>query len=161
MFLMPMFDPRSSIFGLPANVVIMLAAMGVLVVGFLWIRHIIEPGPFLRGESRWRYRERGRRRSLPTVDPLAQCLAALPHARLVGDPASSLRSPASCSRLANAGAAVNAFSAGGIHGPSTIEILATSGVGYAGILIGIWWMRRIYLAPLETDPAVGWRYRDR
>ena len=86
MVLAPMFDPRSSIFGLPANVVIMLAAIGMLVVGFLWIRHIIEPGPFLRGESRWRYRERGRvdsvRRLIRSLIDLA--LRSQRTSRLVG-----------------------------------------------------------------------------
>ncbi len=160
MFLMPMFDPRSSIFGLPANVVIMLAAIGMMVVGFLWMRHLTEPGPFLRGESRWRYRERGRVDRDPPADPLAHRLAALPHVGLVGD-AARVRARRRHARAGDGWAAGTRSRTGASTVPSTLEILATSGVGYAGILIGIWWMRRIYLAPLETDPAVGWRYRDR
>ena len=159
MFMMPMFDPRSSIFGLPANVAIMFAAIGLLLVGFLWIRHIIEPGPFLRGESRWRYRDRGR------VDAIRRAIRSLtvwPRSRTSGWWATRLEFGLAGVMLALATVGLQyALSSGGIHGPSTLEILATSGVGYAGILSGIWWMRRIYLAPLETDPAVGWRYRDR
>ena len=159
MFLMPMFDPRSSILGLPANVVIMLAAIGMLVVGFLWIRHVIEPEPFLRGESRWRYRERGR---VDRIRRMIHSLIAWPRSRTSGWWATRLEFGLAGAMLVLATAALQVgLSNRGIHGPSTPAILATSGVGYAGMLIGIRWMRRIYLAPLETDRAVGWRYRDR
>ena len=77
-----------------------------------------------------------------------------------GQLASSSVSPARCSRWGRRRCRPPSHP-GGFYGPSTLEILATSGLGYAGILFGIWWMRRIYLAPLETDPEARWRYRDR
>jgi hypothetical protein len=41
-----------------------------------------------------------------------------------------------------------------------VPALALGLLGYAGILVGIRWMRRIYLSPLELDAEVRWRYRD-
>ena len=130
-----------------------------MAIGFLWIRHTFEPGPFVRGESRWRYRDRGR------VDRIRRSIRSLmvwPRTRTQRWWATRLEFGVAGAVLAVGTAALQAaLSSGGFYGPSTLEILATSGLGYAGILFGIWWMRRIYLAPLETDPEARWRYRDR
>jgi hypothetical protein len=138
--------------------------MGLMVIGFLWLRHTLEPGPFLRGESRWRYRDR------PRLQRARQWLAE-------GDQSIRARTRGWwLTRLEFALAAVIAVIAaaslpgvlawfapsfGGPGGMPMPQALIVPIAGYAGILFGIWWMRRIYLAPLETDPKVRWRYRDR
>ena len=145
--------------GVPGGVSQLLASGALLLVGFLWMRHLIEPGPFLRGESRWRYRDRAR---MERMRRAIRSLVAWPGSRTSGWWATRIEFGLAGVMLALATVALpGALSFGGFHGPSTLEILATSGVGYAGILTGIWWMRRIYLAPLEADPEAGWRYRDR
>jgi hypothetical protein len=160
MFLTPMFDPRASILGLPAQVVIMFGAVGLTVIGFLWLRHTLQPGPFVRGESRWRYRDR------PRLQRVRQLLAEgdqSVRARTRGWWLTRLEFALAIGALILATLAIGEYGLGAttFYRISTLEILVTSGVGYAGIVIGLRWMRRIYLAPLETDPQVGWRYRDR
>jgi hypothetical protein len=159
MFLTPMFDPRASILGLPAQVVIMFGAVGLTVIGFLWLRHTLQPGPFVRGESRWRYRDR------PRLQRVRQLLAEgdqSVRARTRGWWLTRLEFALAIGALILATLAIGKYVATTtLDRISTLEILVTSGVGYAGIVIGLRWMRRIYLAPLETDPQVGWRYRDR
>jgi hypothetical protein len=160
MFLTPMFDPRASILGLPAQVVIMFGAVGLTVIGFLWLRHTLQPGAFVRGESRWRYRDR------PRLQRVRQLLAEgdqSVRARTRGWWLTRLEFALAIGALILATLAIGEYGFGAttFYRISTLEILVTSGVGYAGIVIGLRWMRRIYLAPLETDPQVGWRYRDR
>jgi len=162
MFLMPMFDSRPSLLGLPPQVVLMFGAVGLTVIGFLWLRHTLQPGPFVRGEARWRYRDRSR------IQRVRQLLAE-------GDQSIRARTRGWWfTRLEFALAAVMAAIAAALL-PVVVDSLApTFGgspaiplpvamlmplSGYGGILFGIWWMRRIYVAPLETDPEVGWRYR--
>jgi hypothetical protein len=160
MFLGPMFDPRQSVFGLPASVAVMLGAIGLMVVGFLWLRHNVEPGPFLRGESHWRYRDR------PRGQRIRQWLAEGDQsirARTRGWWMTRLEFALAAGALVLATLILGEYAFGNtsFYRNSTLGILGTSGLGYAGILFGLRWMRRIYLAPLETDPEVGWRYRDR
>src|SRR5918993_2777264 len=134
MFLMPMFDPRPSIFGLPHGVVVMLAATGMMVIGFLWLHRTFDPGPLVRGESRWRYRERGR---LDRMRRVLHSLFAWPGSRTSGWWATRLEFGVAGVILALATVGLqSAISHAGFHGPSTVEILATSGTGYAGILVG-------------------------
>ena len=160
MVLALMGDARASIFGLPANVVMLLVGMSLLAVGFFWIRHIIEPGSHMRAESRWRYRSQARLQRIRQW--LAEGDQTVRSARTCGWYLTRLEFGLAGVMLAIATVGLQyVLSLGGLHGPSMLEILATSGTGHAGILFGIWWMRRIYLAPLETDPEVGWRYRDR
>jgi hypothetical protein len=159
MLLMPMFDSRPSLVGLPSSVVLMVATVALMVIGFLWLHRTLEPGPLVRGESRWRYRDRAR---MEHIRRAIRSLVARPGFRTSGWWATRIEFGLAGFMLALATVALpGALSVGGFHGPSTLEILATSSVGYAGILIGIWWMRRIYLAPLEADSEAGWRYRDR
>ena len=159
MFLVPMFDPRPSLFGLPSSVVLMVVTVGLMVIGFLWLHRTFEPGPLVRGESRWRYRDRAR---MERIRRAIRSLIAWPGSRTSGWWATRIEFGLAGFMLALATVALpGALSVEGFHGPSTLEILATSGVGYAGILIGIWWTRRIYLAPLEAGPEAGWRYRAR
>jgi hypothetical protein len=160
MFLMPMFDPRASVLGLPAQVVLMLGAVGLMVIGFLWLRHSLQPGPLVRGESHWRYRDR------PRMQRVRQLLAEGDQsirARTRGWWITRLEFGLAASALLVATLVVGQymFSTPTFYRVSTLGVLAMSGAGYAGIAIGLRWMRRIYLAPLETDPQVGWRYRDR
>ena len=157
MFLMPMFDPRASILGLPANVVIMLAGMAMLAVGFLWIRHTFEPGAFVRGESRWRYRDR------PRLQQVRQWLAEGDQsirARTRGWWLTRLEFALAAAIVAVAAALLPAVLGGfdpTIGGPAKLVPLS----GYAGIAFGIWWMRREYTAGLRADSKARWRYRDR
>ena len=159
MVLAMMGDARSSILGLPVSVVMLLVGIGLIAAGFLWMRHTLEPGPLVRGEGRWRYRDR---RRVERFRAAIHSLIVWPRSRTSGWWATRLEFGLAGVMLAIATVGLQyALSLGGLRGPSMLEILATSGTGYAGILFGIWWMRRIYLAPLETDPEVGWRYRDR
>jgi hypothetical protein len=164
MFLVPMFDSRASIFGLPSSVVVMLGALGLMVIGFLWLRHTFEPGPLVRGESRWRYRDR------PRLQRIRQWLAEGDH---------SVRARTRgwwFTRLEFALAAVMALIATALL-PAVIDSFAptfggSSAIptpvamliplsGYAGIAFGIWWMHREYTAGLRADSDTRWRYRDR
>ena len=143
----------------------MLRSIGaLLLVGFLWIRRIIEPGPFLRGESRWRYRHRAR------LQRIRQWLAE-------GDQTLRRNAPVGwyLTRLEFAVAAVVALIAAACL-PAVVEFAPRFGAGdaaplplalivplsgYAGIVFGIWWMRRLYTAGLRADSDARWRYRDR
>ena len=147
--------------GVPGGVSQLLVAGAMLLVGFLWIRHIIEPGPFLRGESRWRYRHRAR------LQRFRQWLAE-------GD--QTLRPQRTrgwyLTRLEFALAAVVALIAAACL-PAVLGLVAPRFgggdavaalvplLGYAGIVFGIWWMRRLYTAGLRADSDARWRYRDR
>ena len=164
MVLMPMFDSRASILGLPASVVVMLGAMGLMIIGFLWLRHMSEPGPFLRGESRWRYRDR------PRLQRVRQWLAEGDQsirARTRGWWLTRLEFALAAVIAAIAAAclpAVLAWFAPTFGGPGAMPMplaLIVPLSGYAGILFGIWWMRREYTAGLRADSEARWRYRDR
>jgi hypothetical protein len=158
MVLALMADP-TLIPGVPYPMSQLLIAAGLSLFGFLWIRHIIEPGPFLRGESVWRFRDRGR---VDRVRRAVRSLIAWPRSRTSGWWATRLEFGLAGVILALATIGLqSALSFVGVYGPATLAVLATTGAGYAGILLGIRWMRRIYLAPLEADPEVGWRYRAR
>ena len=164
MFLMPMFDSRPSIFGLPSSVVVMLGALGLMVIGFLWLRHTFEPGPLVRGESRWRYRDRPRLQRIR--DWLAEGDQTLRPTRTWGWYVTRLEF--------GLAAVVAVIAAGGL--PTFLGVLAprfggdavalplaliVPVVGYAGIAFGIWWMHREYTAGLRADSDTRWRYRDR
>jgi hypothetical protein len=164
MFLMPMFDPRSPILGLPHSVAVMLGAVGLAVIGFLWLHRTLEPGPFVRGESSWRYRDR------PRLQRIRQWLAEGDH---------SVRARTRgwwFTRLEFALAAVMALIATALlpavmdsfastyGGSSAIPMPVAMLIplsGYAGIAFGIWGMRREYTAGLRADSEARWRYRDR
>ena len=149
--------------GLPGGVSHLLISGGMLLIAFLWIRHNIEPGPDLRGESRWRYRHRAR------LLRFRQWLAE-------GDQTLRPRRTRGWywTRLEFSLAALVAVIAV-VCLPSTLQLFAPrfgGGAslplaaliplsGYAGIAFGIWWMRRLYTAGLRTDSEAPWRYRDR
>jgi hypothetical protein len=44
-FLEPMFDSRVSVFGVPASVIVLVAAWLVFTVGALWLRHALRGDP--------------------------------------------------------------------------------------------------------------------
>lgn len=44
----PMFDSREQIFGLPPGMVVAAVGLTGLLIGFLWLRRIVEPDPETR-----------------------------------------------------------------------------------------------------------------
>ena len=150
--------------GVPSGVSQLLISGGLLLIGFLWIRHIIEPGPDVRGESRWRYRQRSR------LDQLRQWLAEGDQTlrpqrtrgwywtRLEFALAGFVAGIAVACLPAVMDAFLAPFASPAIPLPLALIVPLS---GYAGIAFGIWWMRRLYTAGLRADSDARWRYRDR
>jgi hypothetical protein len=151
--------------GVPGGVSQLLVAGGFLLVGFLWIRHIIEPGPLLRGESRWRYRHRARLQRFRQW--LAEGDQTLRPQRTRGWYLTRLEFALAALVAIIAVACLPAvldlfaprFGGGESVPPQVTALIPLS--GYAGITFGIWWMRRLYTAGLRSDSDARWRYRDR
>ena len=151
--------------GVPGGVSQLLISGGLLLIGFIWLRHILEPGPLQRGESRWRYRHRARLQRIRQW--LAEGDQTLRPSRTRGWYLTRLEFAMAGLVAVIAGAclptalAMSRFWSGAFT-PVPAELLALVPLsGYAGIAFGIWWMRRLYTAGLRADSEARWRYRDR
>lgn len=147
----PMFDPRSSWFGLSADVVILgLAALPVLV-GFLWIRHNSSPDELTRGEARWRYRDR---------ESLASRIGIVPGTSMAdrtgGWWATRIEFAVALGALAFV-IGVLLLSAGEGAWHHDVRHLAPAVAGLVGIGIGLVAMVRIYRAGVTGDSRSTWR----
>ena len=149
-------DRFGSLFGLPDSVVLLATSTTLMAVGLVWVHHVLGMDEVLRG-ARWRYRDRGR------VERLRRTIASLirvPFTRTFGWWATRIEFA-----LAGGALLVGTIALGGLPGAlgyrssAGLSLVALTVLGYAGIVFGVRWMRRIYLSPLEVDPEVGFRYR--
>ena len=163
MVLALMSDGPTLIPGMPSGVSQLLVSGGLLLLGFLWIRHIVEPGPFLRGDSLWRYRSKARLRRIRQW--LAEGDQTLRPARSWGWYVTRLEFGLAAVAVVIGAAGLPTFL--GVIDPrfggNAVALplaLIVPVVGYAGIAFGIWWMHREYTAGLRADSETRWRYRD-
>lgn len=141
--------------GLPNAVTMVVASMTFAVVGFAWLHHTLGMDEIL-GEARWRYRERGR---IDALKRTIESLVEVGSTRTFGWWATRIEFALAAGALVVATGAL-ASVAGDVGGrPLEGPVAALTVAGFAGIVFGIRWMRRIYLSPLELDPEIGFRYR--
>ena len=73
----PMFDTQVAFFGIPHGVVLALLGMTGLVVGFLWIRRLVDPDPEVPLFARYPRTRLWQRVSAKTVGVVAVVAIAL------------------------------------------------------------------------------------
>jgi hypothetical protein len=146
---------RESPFGLPDGVVLLVVSTTLMALGAAWVLHILRMDEVLRG-GRWRYRDRGRMERLRrTIGSLVE----VPFTRTPGWWATRIEFAVAGGALAVATIAITGLPDVVGYRSTGWPVVALTLLGYAGIVFGIRWMRRIYLSPLEVDPEVGFRYR--
>jgi hypothetical protein len=146
---------RESPFGLPDGVVLLVVSTTLMALGAAWVLHILGMDEVLRG-GRWRYRDRGRMERLRrTIGSLVE----VPFTRTPGWWATRIEFAVAGGALAVATIAITGLPDVVGYRSTGWPVVALTLLGYAGIVFGIRWMRRIYLSPLEVDPEVGFRYR--
>jgi hypothetical protein len=146
---------RESPFGLPDGVVLLVVSTTLMALGAAWVRHILGMDEVLRG-GRWRYRDRGRMERLKrTIGSLVE----VPFTRTPGWWATRIEFAVAGGALVVATIAITGLPDVVGYRSTGWPVVALTLLGYAGIVFGIRWMRRIYLSPLEVDPEVGFRYR--
>jgi hypothetical protein len=146
---------RESPFGLPDGVVLLVVSTTLMALGAAWVRHILGMDEVLRG-GRWRYRDRGRMERLKrTIGSLVE----VPFTRTPGWWATRIEFAVAGGALVVATITLTGLPDVLGYRSTGWPVVALPLLGYAGIVFGIRWMRRIYLSPLEVDPEVGFRYR--
>jgi hypothetical protein len=146
---------RESPFGLPDGVVLLVVSTTLMALGAAWVLHILGMDEVLRG-GRWRYRDRGRMERLKrTIGSLVE----VPFTRTPGWWATRIEFAVAGGALVVATIAITGLPDVVGYRSTGWPVVALTLLGYAGIVFGIRWMRRIYLSPLEVDPEVGFRYR--
>jgi hypothetical protein len=137
----------------------LVTSAALMAIGLAWTHHSLTPGAPIAGAARWRDRGRALRHGIRhalhallewqgTDQPLRWWVTRIEFglaaaAAVIGTGAMLVLMPLR------------------YREPAHLEAVGLAALAYAGIWAGMWWMRRIYLAPIEVDPEVHWRYRDR
>lgn len=148
-------DERT-LFGIPDAITTMIASLTLAIVGLAWLHRIFDADQLL-GRATWRYRDREHEGSL--VEAIVSLIDTL-FAHTFGWWVTRIEFALATGALLLATLVLGTPRPPALSGPLVVPALALGLLGYAGILVGIRWMRRIYLSPLELDAEVRWRYRD-
>jgi hypothetical protein len=143
-------------FGLPNDLVTMTVSITLAAVGLAWLHRTLGTDELV-ARAAWRYRDRGR---IAGIVHTIRSLVELPLTQTVGWWATRIEFALAAAALLVATLGLAGLQPALGSSPMALPVFGLSLVGYAGIVVGIGWMRRIYLSPLELDPEVRWRYRD-